>query len=67
MPIAIRYDFCRHFTISALHMEHEEETHKENADLLAKKLRDYDSNVWKLLSQAMERSLTRKIRRPRFP
>jgi hypothetical protein len=45
---------------TALHMEHEEETHKENADLLAKKLCDYDSNVWKLLSQAMEKELNKK-------
>jgi hypothetical protein len=52
---------------TALHMEHEEGTHKENADLLAKKLCDYDSNVWKLLSQAMEKELNKKNSKARFP
>jgi hypothetical protein len=45
---------------TALHIEHEEETHKENADLLAEKLCNYDSNVWKLLAQSMEKELNKK-------
>lgn len=45
---------------TALHIENEEETPKENADLLAEKLCNYDSNVWKLLAQAMEKELNKK-------
>jgi hypothetical protein len=45
---------------TALHIEHEEETPKENADLLAEKLCNYDSNVWKLLAQSMEKELNKK-------
>jgi hypothetical protein len=45
---------------TALHIEHEEETLKENADLLAEKLCNYDSNVWKLLAQTMEKELNKK-------
>ena len=51
---ASRLDF------TAFHIEHEEETPKENADLLAEKLCNYDSNVWKRLAQAMEKELNKK-------
>jgi hypothetical protein len=45
---------------TALHIEHEEETPKENTDLLAEKLCNYDSKVWKLLAKAMEKELNKK-------
>jgi hypothetical protein len=44
---------------TALHIQHEA-TPKENVDLLAEKLCNYDSNVWKLLAQAMEKEFNKK-------
>jgi hypothetical protein len=51
---------------TALHMEHEEETHKENADLLAKKSVTMIQTSGNFYHKQWKRSLTRKIRKPDF-
>ncbi len=53
--ISAKGDCASQLDFNALHIEHQENIAEKSVKLMAEKLCKTDSNVWKLLSEAMEK------------